>query len=149
MNARDIGGRASANTRVVHESRFGVPGSINFEVVLRDESQLEAAEQVLLQVLERLAGGGLDQETLAVAKRKLRNAWYRTLLDADRLAFEIGHFQVMDSWRTLGPYLQAREDVRANDLARLAKQYFVPENRTVGVVRAPEGATRDVSEAAL
>ena len=149
LNARDIGGRASANTRVVHESRFGVPGSINFEVVLRDESQLEAAEQVLLQVLERLAGGGLDQEALAVAKRKLRNAWYRTLLDADRLAFDIGHFQVMDSWRTLGPYLQAREDVRTNDLARLAKKYFVPENRTVGVVRAPEGATRDVSEAAL
>lgn len=148
LKAQDIDGRASANTRVVHESRFGVPGSINFEVVLGDESQLEAAEQVLLQVLERLAAGGLDEEALAVAKRRLRNAWYRTLLDADRLAFDIGHFQVMDSWQTLGSYLQAREDARANDLSRVARKYFVPENRTVGVVKAPEGTTRDVSEAA-
>ncbi len=101
-----------------------------------------------MQSLERLASGGLDQETLAVAKKKLRNAWYWTLLDADRVAFDIGHFQVMDSWRTLGPYLQTREDARADGLARLARRYFVPENRTVGVVRAPEGATKDVSEAA-
>lgn len=147
LKARDIAGHASANTAVVHETRFGVPGSINFEVVLQDESQLENAEQVLLQVLERLRGGGLDQEVLEVAKRKLRNAWYRTLLDPDRLAFEIGHFQVMDSWQTLGPYLQAREDAGAADLARVAKKYFVPENRTIGVVKAPDGATRDVSEA--
>ena len=45
----------------------------------------------------------------------------------------------MDSWQTLQPYLEAREQASGKDIARLVDSYFVAKNRSVGVV-TPEGA---------
>ena len=59
--------------------------------------------------------------------------------DPNRLAFQIGHFQVMDNWRTLQQYLDARDAATPDDIARLINNYFIPRNRSVGVV-TPEGA---------
>ena len=128
----------NANTRVVHTTRFGVPSSLNFEVVLNGSDQLAQAEAVLLGVLGRLRTEEVDQELLDLVKKHLRAAWHRLSSDAGRLAFEIGHFQTMDSWQTLQPYLEAREASTLQDLMRIAGKYFVAENRTMGVVVSPE-----------
>jgi predicted Zn-dependent peptidase len=40
----------------------------------------------------------------------------------------------MDSWRTLKPYLEARDGATADDLRDLAEKYFVTNNRSVGVI---------------
>ncbi len=77
---------------------------------------------------------------MALARKQLRTEWYRTAADPNALAFEIGHFQVMDSWKTLIPYLQARDQTTVADIVRLAKTYFVANNRSVGVVRPAEPA---------
>jgi predicted Zn-dependent peptidase len=134
-----IDGSVDINTRVVHTSRFGVPASINIELVLRDAAQVEEAEAVLLAALNRLGSEPLAADEVALARKKLRTEWYRTAVDPNALAFQIGHFQVMDSWRTLEPYLEARDAASADDLRRLAGKYFVAVNRSVGVV-IPEEA---------
>ena len=41
-------------------------------------------------------------------------------------------------WRSLQPYLEARDAATADDLARLADKYFIANNRSVGVVRPGE-----------
>ena len=130
-----IAGRVSVNTRVVHTSRFGVPGTINLEVILADEAQLDAAEAVLEDVVEWLKEAP-DAERVAHARKVLRTDWYRTARDADALAFEIGHFQTMDSWQTLPEYLERRDDTTPEDIARVAETHFVPDNRSVGVARS-------------
>lgn len=135
LQGAGVRGRVDANMRIVHALRFGVPGSINIEVVLSDEAQLPAAEQVLLATLERMKRAPIAEERLGPAKKRLRTEWHRTRLDADRLGFEVGHFQIMDSWRTLEPYLHARERATAADLTRIAQRYFIPENRSIGIVR--------------
>lgn len=142
---RDAGVPATVdvNTRVVHTSRFGIPGSINVEVVAPQE-ELGAAEAVMTRVVEELGIAPETESDLALAKKRLRTAWLRVVRDPDLLAFDIGHFQTMDSWRTLVPYMQARETTTTADLRRLAATYFVPENRSWGVVRPPEG--RPVSQ---
>jgi predicted Zn-dependent peptidase len=138
LEAAGTGGRVDVNTRVIHTSRFSVPASINLEVVVTRQEHLPRAEEILLGTVERLKGAPLPESRLALAKKRLRTEWHRTALEGDRLGFEIGHFQVMDSWRALGPYLEARERATAADLARLLRQYFEPENRSIGVVRKPE-----------
>jgi predicted Zn-dependent peptidase len=40
----------------------------------------------------------------------------------------------MDSWRTLEPYLEARDAATAEDLRGIAARYFIDTNRSVGVV---------------
>ena len=128
-----VDGTVDINTRVVHTSRFGVPASINIELVLKDASQSGEAEAALLAGLRRLGEEPLPADDVALARKKLRTGWYRTAIDPNRLAFEIGHFEVMDSWRTLQPYLEARDAATADDLRRLAAKYFIAENRSVGV----------------
>ncbi len=137
---RDAGihGQVNVNTRVVHASRFGVPASLNLEIILEEERDLAVVERILLGTVDRLKNAPVAAEHLTLAKKKLRAEWYRTFLDADRLAFEIGHFQVMDTWRTLPLYLAAQERTTSDDLMTLARRYFTPANRTVGIVRKSE-----------
>jgi len=132
-----IAARVSANTRVIHTSRFGVPATLNFEVATTAEAGAGALEAALT-ALEGLAAGAVDVADLELAKKKLRTDWYRTVADADALAFEIGHFQTMDSWRTLPEYLRQRDAVDTEQVRRLAGRYFIPDNRVVGIVR-PRG----------
>ncbi len=138
LAAGGVEARVNANTRVVHTSRFGVPSSLNFEIILQQEVDIEQAESILLATLTGLAVSPVDQELLDTVRGQLKADWHRTALNADALAFEIGHFQTMDSWRTLEPYLEARDAGTAADLVRLARDYFIPENRTIGIVKSPE-----------
>ncbi|MEE3236257.1 MAG: insulinase family protein, partial [Pseudomonadota bacterium] len=137
-NKAGVGGKIDINTRVVHTSRFGVPASINVELVVSDAGQLEDAERVLLGGIARLREAPLLAADLAFAKKKLRSDWYRTANDPSNLAFEIGHFEVMDGWRALVPYLEARDAATAADLQRLAARYFITNNRSIGVVMPEE-----------
>ena len=138
LQAADIEGRASVNTRVVHTSRFGVPSSLNFEVVVSREEDLAAAEQTIYRVLNTLEENPVPDDQLETAEKRLRAGWFRTLSNPDRLAFEIGHFQMMDRWQTLREHLKARDMTTGIDVQRVARRYFIPENRTVGLVRSPE-----------
>ncbi len=98
-----IDGRVDINTRVVHTERFGLPASINIELVLADAAQVPEAEAVLLAGLGRLGEQALPADRVALAQKTLRVDWYRTAADPNALAFQVGHFQTMDSWRTLVP----------------------------------------------
>jgi len=133
-----IDGTVDVNTRVVHTSRFGVPASINIELALEDSLQIDKAEATLLAELRRLGEEPLPADLVAQARKKLRTEWYRTAVDPGALAFQIGHFEVMDSWRTLKPYLEARDAATADDLRLLAGKYFTANNRSVGVVLPEE-----------
>lgn len=133
-----IQGKLDINTRVVHTTRFGVPGSINFEVILDDPNQVFAAERALLGELARLAKEKLDEDKIAYARKKLRTDWHRTAADPNALAFQIGHFEVMDSWKTLRPYLEARDATSADDVRALVEKYFVARNRSIGLVTPME-----------
>lgn len=138
LRTTKISGSVNVNTRVVHTSRFGVPATMNFEVILTDENDLAVCEQAMLNVFDRMKTEKITGDKLLLAKKRLRTEWYRTALSADRLAFEIGHFQVMDHWATLKKHLEARESTTAADLQHLAKRYFIAKNRSVGIVYKPE-----------
>jgi predicted Zn-dependent peptidase len=138
MTDAGVDGTVDINTLVVHTSRFGAPASINIELVLEDGLQTDFAEETLLAELQRLGEEPLPAERISAAQKKLRSEWYRKAVDPYELAFQIGHFEVMDSWRTLKPYLEARDATTADDLQRLAGKYFIDINRSVGVVLAAE-----------
>jgi len=140
-----VDGSVNVNTRVVHTTRFGVPGTINFEVILSDEGQLEAAESALASAVEALKTAQ-PEALVAVARKSLRTDWYRTAREANALAFQIGHFQTMDRWQTLPEFLQARDDTTPDDVARIAALYFVPDNKSVGVARSTGVRSRPATE---
>ena len=136
--AAGVEGTVDINTRVVHTSRFGVPASINIELVLKDASQIAQAEAALLGELQRLGKETLPADMVDQARKHLRIEWYRTAVDPSSLAFQIGHFETMDSWRTLQPYLEARDETTEDDLRQLAGKYFIANNRSIGIVLPEE-----------
>jgi len=134
LQTAGLTGRVGSNTRVIHTSRFGVPATLNLEVIAA-AGDLDAVEVAVVTALEQLAAGKVDADDLDLAKKTLRTQWYRTVANADALAFEIGHFQTMDRWQTLQEHLQQRDATDAAQVARLAGRYFDPDNRVVGIVR--------------
>ena len=106
---------------------------------MTDDSQIAEAEHALLAELRRLSEETLPDDDVALARKIVRTAWYRTAQDPNRLAFEIGHFETMDSWKTLQPYLEARDAATPDDLRQLAEKYFIANNRSVGVVVPEDG----------
>jgi predicted Zn-dependent peptidase len=138
MQEADIDGSLDINTRVVHTTRFGVPASINFEFVLADPDQAAVVENTLLAEMARLGEENIDAAAVDFARKTLRTKWYRTAADPNSLAFEIGHFEVMDSWKTLQPYLEARDSTTVDTIRKLISRYFIATNRSVGVVTTAE-----------
>jgi predicted Zn-dependent peptidase len=140
LTERGLDARVSANFRIVHTDRFGVPASWNLEIEPADAAALEGAESTALAALAELARNPPTAAAVQAEQERLRVDWHRLARNADALAFEIGHFFAMDRWEALEMYLNARETTRPADVSRLLARYVVPDNRTVGIVRAPETA---------
>lgn len=135
LDAKGLQSKVSMNTRVIHTQRFGLPGSINFEVQAA-ENDLGAIEKVVLEAFSNMANNPFSSDKIKFAQKTLRTQWARLTADPFDLANEIGHFEVMDSWKTLKPFLQARDKTTAADVQRLIKQYFINDNRSIGLVKA-------------
>ena len=141
LDAARIQGVADVNTRVVHTDRFGVPATLNAVVAGTREGDLARVEVVILDAVTDLRTRDPDRDAVAAARKRLRVDWSRTVRDADALAFQIGHFQTMDSWRTLDAYVATWDETTAEDVRRFAERYLIPRSRTTGVVRSAGSAS--------
>ena len=134
LDDKEIGGNVNVNTMVVHTNNYGLPSSIHFAALYEDTEKLDASEEAMLAEIELLSEENISNEELKFAQKTLRTEWYRAAADPNRLNFHIGHFEVMDSWKTLKPYLETRDRTTVEDVRRLVKQYFIPDNRSIGTV---------------
>jgi predicted Zn-dependent peptidase len=90
---------------------------------------------MMLAALEELRQGKLASGDLNRARKAMRLQWEQIRSSRGNLASELGRFQVMDSWRTLEPYMDAREKASIEDIRRVAERYLVPANRTIATSR--------------
>jgi zinc protease len=98
------------------------------------------ALQTFIGVLEKAAKGGITQEELENSKRYLAGSFPLQIDSLDNLADYLNMMQL----NSLGKdYLNRRnaliEAVTLEDIHRVAKRYFKPENLLVTVVGKPEG----------
>lgn len=140
MGARLTGGgrpaaSVDADFRVIHTHRFGSPGAINFTARARRDEDLPAVEAAMLASIVDLREGRIDPAALARAHKALRLEWEQIRLDRARLAVELGQFAIMHRWETLETYMTARQSASADDVRRIAREYFVPANLVVATAR--------------
>ena len=119
----------------VSAPRYGSPYPFSLTVLARRDEDLPAIEVVALETIEDLRQGRIDADRLARARRALRVEWEQLRSNRSDLAWTLGRFQVMDSWRTLAAHMEARQTASIEDLQRIAQLYFVPSNRIIGVTR--------------
>ena len=127
---------ARADFRVIHTYRFGSPGAINLVAPASSDGALPAVERALLATVEDLRAGRIDRAALERARKRLRLQWAQFKNDPEELAFLVGHYHTMNHWSTLPEHIQRRDGATAEDVARVARTYFVPSNRVIAVARS-------------
>jgi predicted Zn-dependent peptidase len=102
---------------------------------------VEENEKAIYAVLDKLKNEKVDEATLQRVKTKLRAGLVRQLDSNSGLASQLPFYEVMyGDWRVMFTGLDEIEKVTADDVQRVAKQYFVDEARTVVHTVKPDAA---------
>lgn len=126
----------------VYASGFqGMPGDkypnlfLFYAVPARGHTNQENEEAIYVEV-EKLRAELVSEEELAKAKTRARAGLIRRLASNSGLASQLTYYEVITGdWRNLFRQLDKIDKVTAEDIQRVAKEYFVTKNRTVGVIR--------------
>lgn len=99
---------------------------------------VEENEKAAYEIIERLKKEKVDQETLNRVKTKLRASLVRQLDSNSGLAQELASYHVnYGNWRKLFTGLEEINAVTAEDVQRVAREYFVERTRTVAYTVKP------------
>ncbi len=99
-------------------------------------------EKAFYDVLDRFKSEKVDAVTLARVKTKTRAALIRRLDSNPGLASLLTvYYTTYGDWRKLFTSLDDLDKVTADDVQRVAKEYFLPERRTVAYLSAPKPQT--------
>ena len=129
------------------------PGYAYFDASLKNDQSTDAARDAMLATIE---SAGRSEPFTAEELERAKNIWLRgftqTLNDPQRVGLALSEYIATGDWR-LG--FDRRDRIKAATLAdvnRVASQYFVSSNRTLGTfipsatpVRAPAPAKVDVA----
>jgi predicted Zn-dependent peptidase len=102
----------------------------------------EECEEAIDAEIERLKSELVTPEELDKAKTRARASLIRQLDSNSGLAAQLTFYQVVTGdWRNLFGQLDKIEKVTAEDVRRVAGEYFTTRNRTVGIIRTTEQGT--------
>ena len=131
----------------VYASGFqGMPGTkypnlfLFYAVPARGHTNQESEEAIDAEI-ERLKTEPVTPEELAKAKTRARASLIRQLASNSGLAAQLTFYEaVTGDWRNLFRQLDKIDKVTAEDIQRVANEYFTTKNRTVGIIKTTESA---------
>lgn len=99
----------------------------------------QECEEAIYEQIDKLKNELVTPEELAKAKTRARAGLIRQLASNSGLAAQLTFYQVVTGdWRDLFRQLDKIDKVTAEDIQRVAKEYFTTKNRTVGVINTIE-----------
>lgn len=111
------------------------PGLFVFSAVPAKGHASQECEQAIYAEIEKLKTEPVAPEELQKAKTRARAGLIRQLDSNSGLAAELTFYEVITGdWRNLFKQLDKIEKVTADDIQRVAKEYFTSKNRSVGVI---------------
>lgn len=124
--------------------QFGGPwkyaGSFSFSAEAKGEAVPEDLEAAWYEELQLL-------QTELIGERELQKVKNRVVADSFRrmesnmfLLIQLGYFEALGGWEFINESPQKLTAVTAEDIQRVANEYFDKTNRTVGIYRRKEGA---------
>lgn len=118
----------------------GMPGNkypglfLFYAVPARDHTNQECEEAIYAEI-EKLKSEPVLSEELAKAKTRSRASLIRQLDSNSGLASLLTFYDVVTGdWRNLFKQLDDIDKVTAEDIQRVAEQYFTTKNQTVGII---------------
>jgi predicted Zn-dependent peptidase len=100
---------------------------------------VEENEEAIYGILEKLKKEKVDEATLARVKTKIRASLIRQLDSNSGMASQLTHYYVnYGNWRKLFTGIEEINKVTADDVQRVARKYFVEDDRTVAFTVKPK-----------
>ncbi|HEU5180004.1 MAG TPA: pitrilysin family protein [Candidatus Polarisedimenticolia bacterium] len=131
--AASVFGRAQA----LHD-----PGMLLVGATVRTESSLEEARDLLVRVTEEAATNAPTAEEVDRARDNWLKNWESTLRDSEFVAIRLSEWAAQGDWRLMFLNRDRIKAVSPDDVARVAKAYLTPENRTVGLYMPTNASQR-------
>ena len=91
-------------------------------------------EKALDQEVEKLQKEKVNERELEKVRNQLEASFIYSQDSLFSQAMLLARYEIAQSWRMADEYLPSIRKVTAEDVQRVAKQYLVPENRTVGTL---------------
>lgn len=119
--------------------------------VLKDKS-LDDAKKTMLSTLDGVATMEFTKEDVERAKNQIIKGFELSIRNSERTGLQMSEYIGAGDWRLAFIYRDAVEKITVEDIKRVAKFYFKPSNRTVGLfipeetpdrVRVPESPNVD------
>jgi len=98
----------------------------------------EQLEQALYVEIDRLKNEPVEEYELQKVKNQAEARFVRGLRSTRRLAMRLGRSVLYRGWRDIPDSLERMKAVTAEDIQRVAGEYFTKENRTVGILLREE-----------
>jgi predicted Zn-dependent peptidase len=120
-------------------------GIFQVECVVKDGKDPAAVEAAVYEEIERLQREPVPPEELQKVKNQAKANAYRRIASPQSIQFQLIYYQGLGDWTYINTYADEVNAVSAEDIQRVAKQYFARENRTVGTFlrkRATAGGGR-------
>ncbi len=133
-------GRELATDTYAQQDSKKWAGAFNIGGEARDGKTPEDVEQGIYAELERLQREPVPAEELEKVKNQFAAGEYRKLSANFPIFMQVLYSEGLGDWHEVndgGPRIQA---VTADDIQRVARKYFVRENRTVGIYTRKAGA---------
>jgi predicted Zn-dependent peptidase len=134
-----VEGRQIANEVTASVDLKKYAGIFNVEVTVKDDKDPAAAEAAVYEELERLKKEPVPDLELQKVKNQAKANAYRRLSSQFFIALQLIYYDGLGDWGYINTYADEVDRVTAADLQRVAKEYLVKENRTVGVFLRKEG----------
>lgn len=100
--------------------------------VLKDKS-LDSALWIMKDLFDNLTKNPVTQAEVDRAKNKILKDFDQTYNNSDRVGLNLSEYIAQGDWRLWFIYRDNVEKTTVDDVNRVAKEYFKPSNRTVGL----------------
>ncbi|GIX03450.1 MAG: peptidase M16 [Planctomycetaceae bacterium] len=119
----------------VHSAAYALhdPGVMRILAEVTSGNSPENVLETLLDTLEEVVEAGVRQDEVDRARQRLLKHWELLFSDSADLAIELSEWAAMGDWRLFFLYRDRLEQVRVDDVNRVARSYLSPANRTVGL----------------
>ncbi|MEP7102432.1 MAG: pitrilysin family protein [Burkholderiales bacterium] len=130
------------------------PGAMFVDAQVAPGQDVDKARAELLATVESIAREPITADELARAKLKWLKDWEQSFTDPEAVGFAMSESISQGDWRLFFLTRDRVRDAKLADVQRVAEQYLLPSNRTLGTylpndkpVRAPVLARVDLAQA--
>jgi predicted Zn-dependent peptidase len=133
-------GRQVANQASASNSQQKYGGAFQLEATVKDGKEPAAVEGAVYEEIEKLKKEQAPTDELQKVKNQEKANAYRRLANPTFIMFQLLGYDAAGDWHLINTYADKVDAVSAADVQRVAQQYLVKENRTVGIFLRKEGS---------